>query len=138
MSDDDEIDADDSDDSPEEQVESVENAADPKSIKQKRRRVAKRVDEVAAVWRGVLATDAGRRAVWEMLQAGHFDEDRFACGPNGFPNPQATEFERGVQAHARRLYDSLQVLDHHGVYLMRCEHDPKFVNAPRPQVRMDS
>ena len=46
----------------------------------------------------------GRQEMWGLLQAAHAFEERFACGPNGFPQVEATWF------HARSLPEEIAPL----------------------------
>lgn len=121
------------DDAPESEPEDVlqggDNAADAKQVKRKTDRVKLEKRKIDEFWKSVFASPIGRSEMWAILTAGHCFEERFACGPNGFPHGEATWFAAGEQALAQRLYDSWQIKDHAGVYLMRCENDPRF---PKP------
>lgn len=100
------------------------NAADPRSVKRQRTKIKLREEQTADIVRHAFSTEAGRRERWEILEAGHINEDRFAAGPNGFPQPEATWFELGAQSLVRRLRRSWQRITPEGVYLMECENDP--------------
>jgi hypothetical protein len=119
-------------DDPDAEPEPADDAVDPEQQRRKKRKLARARDEADAFWRGVLGTQPGRREIWKILDAGHAFDQRFECGPSGFPQSEATWFRAGEQAFAWRLYDYLQTVDYMGVYLMRCENDPRFVNAARP------
>lgn len=103
-----------------------DDAADPKQADRKRRRKRKASDEAAEFWQGIFATEIGRRELWGLLEAGGFSTTRFDCGPNGFPQPEATWFHAGEHALVHRFYDSWEILDYDGVRLMRREHDGRF------------
>jgi hypothetical protein len=120
----------DDDDPPElDPLDSPDDASDPADLKKKRLRKKREVSEAERFWQSVFATEVGRREMWKILESGHCFETQFACGPNGFPQPEHTWYSLGEQSLVRRLYDSWQILDHSGVFLMRCERDPLF---PKP------
>ncbi len=107
-------------------VEPIDNAADPEAVQRTLRRTRKGQVKDAEFWKGVLASETGRRIIWGLLQdAGTFQE-RFACGPNGFPQVEATWFHAGSQAFGLRLYQSLAVIDRSGLFQMHDENDPRF------------
>ena len=106
-----------------------DDAASERQAERKEKRLARWRREDHKFWRDALATEIGRRAVWQILQAGHFTEQRFACGPNGFPQSEATWFEAGKRAVVQDIHNSLDVIDHEGVYLMKCEKDPRYAKA---------
>jgi hypothetical protein len=114
-----------------------ENAADPKAVKKRERKIQRQNREREEFWQSVFSTPVGRREIWAILQSGHCFEERFACGPNGFPQTEATWFHAGEQALVQRLYQSWQTQDYEGVYLMLCENDPRFLKAKRPTTRDD-
>jgi hypothetical protein len=90
--------------------------------------------EARKFWKAAFSTPVGRRELWGILQATHAFEERFACGPNGFPQTEATWFHAGQQAFGQRLFLSWQVFDPEGVFLMQQEHDARFAR-PKPQKR---
>lgn len=109
------------------------DAAANRRIRDRARREAK---ERTAFWRAVLADKVGRREVWNMIagsQWGHAFNTAFACGPNGFPQPEATWFAAGAQDLALRLYHDLLRLDVRGIEVMHREHDPRFAPLPKRQ-----
>lgn len=105
------------------------DAGDPAAIERTRRRQREADKEAAKFWRGVLADPVGRREVWTLLQLAHVFETRFACGPTGFPQPEATWFHAGEQDFGLRLYRSLLRMDMEGVRIMHHEFDPDFTGA---------
>jgi hypothetical protein len=90
--------------------------------------------EASKFWAQVFAHPVGRREMWAILQSAHTFEERFACGPNGFPNADATWFEAGQQSLGLRLFMSWQRFHPEGVLLMQQEHDPRF-QKPKPPKR---
>ena len=102
-----------------------------KQVERKRRRIEQEKVEADKFWKEVFSTPAGRREMWAIMDACHTFEERFACGPNGFPQPEATWFHAGEQAIGHRLYETWQIRDYDGVYAMRCENDTRFATAKR-------
>jgi hypothetical protein len=91
--------------------------------------------EASKFWAQVFAHPVGRREMWEVLQSSHTFEERFACGPNGFPQVEATWFHAGEQAFGQRLFLSWQRFNPDGVLLMLQEHDPRFAKPKQPKRR---
>ena len=85
-------------------VETV-NLTDPKSVRRARDRHRREEQEEASFWRAVLNDKIGRRVMWALIRddCGGFAPP-FACGPNGFPQPEATWFAAGKYALGQRLY----------------------------------
>lgn len=106
---------------PDEQSGAV-NAADPVAIKRVRRRIKKAEDDAGEFWREVFSTPIGRREMWGILASGGAFDERFATGPNGFPQPEATWCQAGEQRLAFRLYLSWMKLCPDGVGLMLKEN----------------
>lgn len=104
-----------------------DDAASPKQHENKRRRVAREKLEALEFWRGVFGSEVGRREIWALLLSAHTFEERFACGPNGFPQPEATWFQAGEQAFGQRLYQSWSRDHRAAVLLMHDENDARFV-----------
>lgn len=102
-------------------------AVDPKAPARRRLSQRKELQLANEFWRSVLADETGRRELWRLISDdGHAFEERFACGPNGFPQPEATWFNAGEQAFAMRLYQRLLALDPVHVRQMHLEHDSRF------------
>jgi hypothetical protein len=109
-----------------------DNAGSGRELRRKRTRTRTQLKEAEEFWTRVFADPVGRREMWAILQAGHYFEERFACGPNGFPQPEATWFHAGEKALVERLYLSWARFDRAGVFLMHDEHDARFSRAGRP------
>ena len=114
-----------------------DDAASPKQKERKDKRIARERRETEVFWSQVFATPVGRRAMWELLKAGGYAETAFACGPNGFPQPEATWFKAGAKDYAERIYVSWQLGNFEQVHLMHCENDSRFAKAQRPINRTD-
>lgn len=115
---------------PDNAAETVTEDASSKKRYRKKVREQKVSDmEASEFWRQVLAHPVGRREIWALLESCHTFEERFACGPSGFPQPEATWFHAGEQAFGMRLYHSLIIHDRSGVFLMQDEYDTRF---PKP------
>lgn len=109
----------------------AETASGKKPAERKHRRIARERAESDKFWRDCLSTPVGRREIWGLLMSGGLLENAFACGPTGFPQPDATMFKAGAKDLAQRIYTMLQVRDYPGVHLMHIEHDPRFANVQR-------
>lgn len=111
------------------------NLTDPKSVRRARDRNRREAQEEESFWRAVFNDKIGRRTMWRLLQDDcHGFSPPFACGPNGFPNEQATWFQAGQYALGQRLYQRWMRMAPEGYALMMTEHDPRFVQA-RPERR---
>lgn len=104
----------------------VVDAGDPDAVKRRAKKLKFDARESADFWRGIFSTPVGRREMWGLLQACHFNETKFSCGPNGFPQPEATWFALGEQEVGRRLFDTWLINSRDGVLKMLDEHDPRF------------
>lgn len=97
------------------------------------REVRKRADvereQARIFWSRVLRDPIGAREVWRILASTHTFEERFACGPNGFPQTEATWFHAGEQAFGQRFYQMLIRQDREAVFLMHDEFDSSFADA---------
>jgi hypothetical protein len=125
--DDDELDSDSSDVREQPGVD----AADARSYRKQRNTAEFRKRQAQEFWQRVFADPIGRREMWGILQEAHAFEERFACGPSGFPQPEATWFQAGIQSLGQRLFQSWTILDRAGVFMMLDEFDPRFVK-PKP------
>ena len=119
-----------SDDVPEEEAETP-STVDPNANNKIRDRQKREADEAKRFWSAMLAHPVGRREIWRLLRDCHTFEERFACGPNGFPQPEATWFEAGQQAFGQRLFQSLILMDREATFHMMDEHDPRFAQPKR-------
>ncbi len=109
-----------------------DDAAEPKAVDKKKRRIKRDDKEAREFWRKIFADPIGRREMWGILAQAHVFEERFACGPNGFPQAEATWFHAGEQALGQRLLQSWQIMSFVGVHLMLRENDPRFAAADQP------
>ncbi|SDD94849.1 hypothetical protein SAMN05216337_1017127 [Bradyrhizobium brasilense] len=116
-------------DAPDGGEQANDDAASPKQHENKRRRIAREKQEALDFWRAVFASEVGRREMFALLQSAHTFEERFACGPNGFPQPEATWFQAGEQAFGQRLYQSWARDHRAAVLLMHDENDARFVTT---------
>lgn len=114
------------DDGEEQPVDENLNAADPKAFRERRRKADIDRENAEAFWQRVFSDPIGRREMWGILTDAHAFEERFACGPNGFPQTEATWFQAGEQALGLRLYLSWQRIAPEGVLLMHQENDHRF------------
>ena len=106
--------------------EGADDLSAPAARKRRSQKIRFREKQVQEFYQRVFADPVGRAVMWEILQACHFRETKFACGPNGFPQPEATWFHAGEQAVGDRLFNTWRRHDRDGVLLMEDEHDPQF------------
>lgn len=109
-------------------------SVDAASVRALRKRETKRQiaeRESVTFWRAVFGSDIGRREMWGLLQATHAFETVFACGPNGFPQSEATWFKAGEQSVGQRLHQSWFKVAREGVMLMHDEYDPRFADSKK-------
>lgn len=104
----------------------TENVGTRAGVKKRIRKAEYATNQSREFWKRVFADPVGQREMWGILQACHAFETKFACGPNGFPQPEATWYARGEQDFGQRLYQSWLLLDRDGVLRMQDEHDPRF------------
>lgn len=129
MNDDDELAQDHDEPAPVDEAEPV--TVDPKARVRKQRRIDFERKQATEFWRGVFENPVGRREMWNILRAAHAFEVKFACGPNGFPQTEATWFALGEQQVGQRIWESWTILDRDGAFRMRDEFDPHFArNRP--------
>lgn len=112
-------------------VPDLPNAADSVAVAKASKAAKRRRDAAGKFWATVLDDPVGRAEVWGLLTTAGAFETRFACGPNGFPQTEATWFHAGSQAFGLDLFMRLQALDPAGVLKMQIEHDPRFTALKR-------
>ena len=113
-------------DGTEENEEIQPNAASPAAVKRRQSKQKLQIRDENNFWKSVFADPIGRRAMWNLLQETKINETVFACGPNGFPQPEATWFNLGKQELGHRLLRSWTLIDRDGVFAMQDENDPAF------------
>ena len=109
------------------------SAADSRAYTRKLNDLERLEADRHAFWKEAFGNPFVRQEMWGILADAHTFEERFACGPNGFPQPEATWFHAGEQAFGLRLFLRWQQLDPDGVRLMLMEHDPRFKKPPPPK-----
>ncbi len=87
--------------------------------------------EAVRFWEGVFGHPVGRREMWLLLAAAKPFDPSFQCGPNGFPQPEATWFIAGQQALGLRMYQTWLSKFPLLVMEMHKENDPRFMPAPK-------
>ena len=113
------------------------SADDPDTERKRKTRIQREYDEAANFWKSVLGTEIGRRQVWQLLTDSRAFEISFACGPNGFPQSEATWFKAGETSFGQRFWLTLQRFDVDAVLLMHRENDKRLgkpPNVPRRKV----
>lgn len=113
-----------------ETVRQTVDAADPEQVRKRRVRTRLEARKGASFWIMVLSTATGRHEVWRIIASCGTFEERFACGPNGFPQPEATWFQAGEKSFGQRFFKMLLRIDRDGVFKMFDENDPTFARPP--------
>lgn len=126
-------DAPDDTDQQEGQPEQPFDAGEPAAVRKRETKAQLARRRADDWWRKTMADPVGRRELWGILQGEcHAFDERFACGPNGFPQPEATWFQAGQQSIGLRLYQTLLARDPQGTLAMMTENDPRFKHlAPK-------
>ena len=88
--------------------------------------------QATAFWHGVMANEVGRREMWKIIASCHIFAPRFGCGPNGFPQPEASFFEAGRQDVGRSIREMLLFREPGLTIDMHREHDPRYAGVPKP------
>jgi len=120
----------------EELIEAVspnDNAADGKKVAQRRQKLKTAEKQEVEFWRQAMSSEIGRRAIWKLLAQANTFEQRFACGPNGFPQVEATWFQAGEQSFGLRLYHMLARNDRILLLKMHDENDPYYSINKNPK-----
>jgi hypothetical protein len=107
-----------------------DNAADPKQVRDKARKVRTEQRDAVDFWTMVMGTEDGRRKIWAFLHEGegHPFETRFGTA-GGFPQPEASWLEAGKQSHSFEQWMSLLVLVPELAMLMFTENDFRVVGG---------
>lgn len=105
------------------------NAATGAGVRRQKEKLKDQAALVREFWSAVLRDPIGRAEVWRILQSGGLFAPPFACGPNGFPQPEATWFKAGQHGLVQAEYHRLMRIDFEGVRLMLSEHDPAWKKA---------
>jgi hypothetical protein len=112
----------------------VKSVANPEAVKRARSQAEREAREAAAFWKAVFSNKIGRRVMWRLLMEDcNGFSPPFACGPNGFPQTEATWFQAGQYALGQRLYQRWLAAEGASVAQMHRENDPAF--APRRRRR---
>jgi hypothetical protein len=110
----------------------IPDAASPSGLRKAERKSRQKKDQSAEFWKEILSTAIGRQEIWTLLSEAHAFETRFACGPSGFPQPDATWFHAGQQDFGLRLYQKLLAISPTDVLQMHREWDYRFIpSKPR-------
>lgn len=121
----------DTDDEPEDPLETTD-LTDPKAQRRARNRVKREGQEAESFWRAVFANKVGRHEMWRLIHEDcHGFTPPFACGPNGFPNSQATWFQAGQYTLGQRLYQRFLRIAPEDVLKMHQENDPAHMKPRR-------
>lgn len=102
------------------------DAGSPRAVKKRQTKLQIQEREEERFWKGVFSDPIGRRCMWKLLDGAHPFEERFACGPNGFPQTEATWFHAGEQSLGLRIYQTWLARFPLEVMEMHKEHDSRF------------
>jgi len=103
------------------------DAGEPGAVKKRETKAQLRQRQSDAWWNKLLSDPVGRREMWGIIQTEcHAFEERFATGPNGFPQSEATWFEAGRQSVGQRIWQTMFMRDPAGAMLMLAENDSRF------------
>lgn len=107
------------------------DAANEEEQKRREQMRREREREDARYLKRVLASAAGRRFLWSILDAAGTFEERYGFGPNGTPNQEAIWSYRGQKDLGLRLYHTWSIADRAGVLALLDEFHPHFPKQPR-------
>lgn len=102
------------------------DAGSPRAVRKRLNKLQILAIEEERFWQGVFADPVGRRCMWKLLSEGHPFETKFACGPNGSPQAEATWFHAGEQHLTLRMYQTWFSKFPAEVMQMTVENDPRF------------
>ena len=130
--------ADDDEDEPLPSDQITVDAASPAGLRQQRRTVKRAAEETKDFWKRVFAEPVGRREMWGLLNNDfHAFTSVFSASPTGFPDPNASWYQRGQQDMGMWLYHRWMALEPEGVRLMHVENDPRFAKPKLPRRKND-
>lgn len=113
----------------------IVNAADAQSLKRQRKRQLTDEEKIRDWWRAAMATEIGRRVIWGLLKETGLFATTFACGPNGFPQPDATWHALGAKSVGERIYTTLAIHDRDSLFRMHDEHDARYPKPKRSRTK---
>lgn len=112
-------------------LEPSEDVASAKKVRKRALSLKQKAAEEERFLRGILSDEIGRRVLWGILQAGHPFDTKFAAGPAGFPDQNATWMHHGEQQLGLGLYHKWLIIDPQSVFLMLAENDSRFQTAKK-------
>jgi hypothetical protein len=112
-----------------------EDVKERAKLQQRRRRARSADVEETEFWERVFADPVGRRVMWAFLESCSTFGERFANGPNGFPQAEASWYRAGERDTGLRMWRSWLRAVPDGVCEMMHEHDPALKDAPRARRR---
>lgn len=102
------------------------DAGDPAAVKRRERKATIKQRESERFWEYIFSLEVGRREMFKLLRDAKAFETEFACGPNGFPQPEATWFKAGQSDWGKRMRDTWLVNHLDAFALMLRENDSRF------------
>lgn len=101
------------------------DAGTVEGVRKQKRQIRRKDRESADIWAPMLGTEIGRRELYGILEKCGTFEQRFATGPNGFPQSEATWMHAGEQRVGVWLYLMWLKLDPANTNLMLLENHPE-------------
>lgn len=102
------------------------DAGDPVQVGKRKRRLDIEAKESERFWQAVFGSKTGRREMYKLLRDCNAFGTNFACGPNGFPQPEATWFQAGQADWGRRMRETWLVRHTEEFAQMLRDHHPDF------------
>lgn len=107
------------------------DAGDPAQVKRRETVQQIKERESARFWERIFADPVGRLEMWRLINAANPFDSTFQCGPNGFPQPDATFYTLGAQSVTMRMYQTWLSKFPLLVMEMHKENDPRFMPPPK-------
>lgn len=85
--------------------------------------------EAREFWQLVFSTPVGRREMYALLEACHWSGQTHMAGPNGTPDPAASQYRTGQRDLGINLFLNWLRLNREGVMLMLDENEAAFIKA---------
>lgn len=105
------------------------NVADEAGIKAQTKAQAVKQRDSAEFWQMILATEEGRREIWQILSDAGTFEQRGGVSANGGYDPILSAFWGGQKSLGHHFYARLLGYDREGVVQMLIEHDQTVKNS---------
>jgi len=121
-----------SDDDPEDDgtaptEQATTDASKSTTLRKQRIKALTEWEKAREFWSRSLRDPVGGQILFNLLRELHvFEDAQFGCGPNGFPQPEATWHAAGQRDFGLRLYRTLIKHDREAVFALHDRFDPLF------------